>query len=478
MKLPDNGHDGHYSKINPGRIKSLSVGDALSYLDSHVNLEAIERGAAGRAAEPTLERINAILDMLARPDANYPILQITGTNGKGSVSRISTYILSELGLGVGTYTSPHLEMLNERIMTDNISVTDEELASLLSLLHQLESFLLSSGQLDTPPTWFELMTAAAFIFFSDIAVDAAVVEVGMGGRYDATNAGDALVAVLTNVDLDHVEILGPTKRHIAMEKVGIVKPGSVFIQGERDPELAELLETQALEQGAAEVLARGRDFDCIVNKVAHGGRLVSIFTPFSTYEDLFVPLHGYHQGENTAISVAATEALLGRGIDRDILEQALTKVRIPGRLEVLRRNPLVLLDGAHNEAGIAVLRSALEEDFPTFKNLFVILGCLRGRDPIKMLTALDLAKLADRQFTDSEGKSFRTSVTVVGCTPPSLRALPGSLVSKAAEELGLVAFDAGDVPSAAEWAMSAAGEDDIILVTGSLYVVGSSRQLF
>ncbi len=454
------------------------MGDALSYLDSHVNLEAIERGAAGRAAEPTLERIHTLLDTMSRPDANYPILQVTGTNGKGSVSRVSTYILAELGLSVGTYTSPHLEVLNERIMVDNTAVSDEDLASLLSLLQQLESFLLSAGKLVIPPTWFELMTAAAFIFFSDVAVDAAVVEVGMGGRYDATSAGDALVAVLTNVDLDHVEILGPTKKHIAMEKVGIVKPGSVFMQGEKDPELAQLLESQALEQGASDVLVRGRDFDCFVNEVAHGGRLVSISTPFRTYEDLFVPMHGYHQGENTAIAVAAVEQLLGREIDPEVLQEALSKVKMPGRLEVLQRNPLLLLDGAHNEAGISVLRSSLEEDFPAFKNLFIVLGCLRGRDPVKMLQAMELDKLADRKFAETGGTGFKANVTVVGCTPPSLRALPGSLVKEAGEKLGFPSLDAGDVPSAVSWALSAAEPDDIILVTGSLYVVGSSRQLF
>ena len=457
--------------------KLLSVGDALSYLDSHVNLEAIEKGRAGRAGEPTLSRINAILDAMARPDDGYPILQVTGTNGKGSTTRIASAILMGLGLCTGTYMSPHLELINERIAVNNQSITDDDLANILSSLSYLETFLLSSGKLEIPPTWFELMTAAAFIFFGDMAVDAAVVEVGMGGRYDATNAGDALVSVLTNVELDHVEILGPTKKHIALEKVGIVKPGSIFVQGERDPVLSELLETTAFEQGASEVLIRGRDFDCTSAEVAHGGRLLDIYTKFSSYESLFLPLHGRHQGDNAAIAITAVEQLIGQAIDQEVLQEALQEAEVPGRLEVLGRSPLVLLDGAHNEAGMSILAEALEEDFPLFENIIVIMGLLSGREPKKMLQALNLHKLALRNNAAADN-SQPTNITVVACTPPSLRALPGYLVKEAAEELGLPSFDSGDVASALEWAKQAGGQNDIILITGSLYVVGSARQLF
>jgi len=472
---PDNNNPLHVPKVTSKQHKLLSVGDALSYLDSHVNLEAIEKGRAGRASEPTLERINAILDTLSRPDSNYPILQITGTNGKGSTTKIASSVLLELGLNVGTYTSPHLETLNERIVVNDKPVTDEELAYLLSLLNYLETFLLSSGKLEIPPTWFELMTAAAFIFFSDQAVDAAVIEVGMGGRYDATSACDASVSVLTNIDLDHVEILGPTKRDIALEKVGIVKPGSIFLQGERDPVLAELLKEKALEQGASEVLVRGVDFDYNSAEVAHGGRLLNLYTPFSNYENLFIPLHGRHQGDNAAIAIAAAEQLIGHPIDQDLLESALQQVQVVGRLEIVGRSPLVLLDGAHNEAGMSVLSEAIEEDFPAFENVIVIMGVLRGREPKKMLEALNLRKIFDKKISP---KGDSPNITLAACTPPSLRALPGHYVKEAGEELGIHSFDAGDVPAAVEWARDSIDENGLILITGSLYVVGIARQLF
>jgi len=475
---PDNENPSRPPRIVSKQHKLLSVGDALSYLDSHVNLEAIEKGTAGRASEPTLARINAILNALSRPDSNYPILQITGTNGKGSTTKIASSILLELGLNVGSYTSPHLENINERIVVNGRVVGDSELAYLLSLLSYFESFLFAASKLEVPPTWFELMTAAAFIFFSDQTVDAAVIEVGMGGRYDATNACDALVAVLTNIDLDHVEILGPTKRDIALEKVGIVKPGSIFLQGERDPALAKLLKEKALEQGASEVLVRGVDFDYNSAEVAHGGRLLNLYTPYSSYENMFIPLHGRHQGDNATIAIAAVEQLIGQPIGQDVLETALQGVEVAGRLEIVQRSPLVLLDGAHNEAGMSVLSEAIEEDFPAFEDVIVIMGVLRSREPKKMLEALNLRKIFDKKASQVGDSKTNINITLAACTPPSLRALPGHYVKEAGEELGIHSFDAGDVLAAVEWARDTISEDGLILITGSLYVVGIARQLF
>lgn len=436
-----------------------SLGEALAWLDRHINLEAIESGRAGRSALPTLERIAALTNAMGEPEKTFPIVHVTGTNGKGSTTRICSTLLNSNGLSVGTYTSPHLEHLNERIAWDGVPITDEDLRDSLFAIEKLEEFVRRANPTALPPTWFELMTATAYRFFGDVAVDAAVIEVGLGGRYDATNVADAEVAVVTNVDLDHVSILGDTRAKIASEKAGIIKRGSIAVIGAEDDEIVSVFAKQAREVGADGFWRRGVEFECTDNVVAHSGRVISVRTPGARYDELFLPLYGAHQGENASAAIAAAEAFFGGPIDLEIVTEALAHVTVPGRLEIVGRRPLVLLDGAHNAAGAAALARALDEDFGIIDRIVVVFGCLNGRDPAALLGALDPARVAH----------------VVACAPPSLRAVPAEDVAKAAESVGLDVAVADSVGDALDKAKSIATSDDLVLVTGSFYLVGAAR---
>lgn len=456
---PPEGAGHRPSGSGPGIPQPVSLGDALAWLDRHVDLEKIEQGLAGRAAAPTLERIRGLLDAMGDPQQSYPVVHVTGTNGKGSTTRICSTLLSAQGLSVGTYTSPHLERLNERIAHDGTPIDDVELEEGLQALAALEDFLVARESWPVPPTWFELVTAVAYRWFADVAVEAGVVEVGLGGRYDATNAADGAVAVVTNVELDHVNILGPTREQIAREKAGIVKPGAILVLGERDPAIARFFVDEARAVGARAVWQRGVDFECTANRTAHGGRLLDLRTPEASYGDLYLPLFGTHQGENAAAALAAAEALLGAPVAPDVVTEAFAATTVPGRLEVVGRRPLVLLDGAHNPAGASALGAALAEDFAAAQRIVAVVGFLRGRDPGELLAALGTDRLG----------------TVVACAPSSPRALPMEAVVAAARSLGVAAERFEAVPDALEAALRLAGPDDLVLVTGSLYVVGAAR---
>jgi dihydrofolate synthase/folylpolyglutamate synthase len=429
------------------------LGETLAWLDRHVNLEAIEQGRAGRLGLPSLERISALVGALGDPQATYPIVHITGTNGKGSTSRMTAAILQACGLLVGTYMSPHLERINERLQFAGADITDDSLVSVLGTVAEIERFL------GIRATWFELVTAAAYAWFADMAAEVVVAEVGLGGRFDATNVGDADVAVVTNVELDHTQILGPTRESIAAEKAGIIKSGSLLVLGEEDPAVSAIFEAEAETVGARAIWRRGTDFGCSSNRLAVGGRLIDLWTPLGQFSEVHLPLHGAHQADNAACAVAAAQALLGTTIEEDIVCDALATVRVPGRLEVVGRHPLVVLDGAHNPAGAASAGWALKEDFASALQVIVVMGCLRGRDPGELLSALGPERIA----------------AVVACRPPSPRAQEPAGVVEAAQALGLVAEESGTTAEALDRALQLAGRDDLVLVTGSLYVVGAAR---
>jgi len=431
----------------------------LAWLDRHINLEAIESGTAGRLGLPTLERIGKLVEAMGDPQRSFPSIHVTGTNGKGSTARMAGALLGASGIQTGVYTSPHLERINERMVVRDLEITDDALAAQLAALAELEVFV------GMRATWFELVTAAAFRWFADEAVEAAVVEVGLGGRWDATNVIDAAVSVVTNVELDHVQLLGGTREKIAAEKAGIVKPGSVVILGEDDPEVARVIEDEAVKVGAAALWRRGADFGADANRLAYGGRVVDLYTPARRYDEVYIPLHGAHQADNAAAALAAAQAFLGAPIEEAVITDAFADLEVPGRLEVVRRRPLVVLDGAHNPAGAAAAGAALADDFAACPRVIVVMGCLRGHGgPAALLKGLGLATLDPARRGP-----------VLACTAPSPRAVPGSEVREVAQSLGLEAEERGSVAEAVARALELADPDDVILVTGSLYVVGEAR---
>jgi dihydrofolate synthase/folylpolyglutamate synthase len=409
----------------------------------------MEAQAPNRVDVPSLERMRELSALAGDPQHAAPVIHITGTNGKGSTARITATLLAAHDLGVGLYTSPDLERVNERIARNDQPIDDEALAEVLHAIAALEAM---SG---IRPSRFDILTLAAFRWFADVAVDVTVLEVGMAGRWDSTNVADATVAVVTNVDLDHTEVLGPTREHIAVEKAGIVKPGSSLVLGERDPDLLRIFEAA----GPAELLLAGRDYELLENDVAVGGRLLAVRTPMAVYDELFVPLHGAHQGDNVATAIVAVETFFGRPLDPELLAMALERVTVPGRFEVVGRQPLVILDGAHNPAGAQSAAITLD-DFDIPGQRFLVVGLSRGRDPVEMLEVL----------------AAEDTALVVACAADFPRAMPAAEVAAAAEEVGVDAIVAVDVGDALDKAAAAAGSDDLILVTGSLYVVGEARR--
>lgn len=427
----------------------MDTHEARAWLDSHVNLE--QTGPGAEPPPPTLERMRAVIELLGSPQLEYPSIHLTGTNGKSSTARMASALLTEAQLSVGSYTSPHLERVNERLAWCGSPIDDDALAETLARVALVEEHVADR------PTYFEVLTAAALSWFADLAVQVAVIEVGLGGRWDATNVVHGDVAVVTNVSIDHVEYLGSSPEGIAAEKAGIVEPGATLVLGETDPALAG----HFLDRGAAEVLRRQVDFGVRDNRMAHGGRLVHLFTPGGEYRDVFLPIHGAHQAENAALALASSEAMLGTPLADGLVRDVFAAMTSPGRLEVVGHQPLVLLDGAHNVAGARALLTALAEEFPHEPRTLVV-GLLREKDPLEMLDALEA----------------RSANSIVCTRPPSPRALDPARVADAAYELGIARERVAvvdEVADAVQHAIAESRADGQVVVSGSLYVAGAAR---
>jgi dihydrofolate synthase/folylpolyglutamate synthase len=432
----------------------LEPRDARAWLDAHTNLETgvgvPARGGVGKRLL-AVERERPLMKMLGSPEGEYPVIHLTGTNGKTSVARMTAALLEATGLSVGAYTSPHLSSVNERVVWNGEPVPDDVLDDLLVAVAAVEDLLPDA------PSYFEILTAAALRWFSDVAVDVAVVEVGLGGTGDATNVVDAEVAVVTNVSIDHVEYIGPSLADIAAEKAGIVEPTSALVLGETNPELVPAF----LARHPAWVAQRDVDFGVRGNRLAIGGRVLDLYTPSASYDDVFLALHGAHQADNAVAALTAAEAFLGRALDPELVADAFGTVKTPGRLEVVGHQPLVLLDGVKNVAGAHALRAALADEFADSPRTLVV-GLMREKEPHEMLDAL----------------GARDAARIVCCRPDSPRGQSADVVADAASELGVdpaVVEVIDDVRDAVKYAIEATPTDGQVVITGSLYVVSPAR---
>ncbi len=418
--------------------------DVLKWLDCHVNREA----TAGQVKGVDLERMRRLTKLLGEPQRDYPVIHITGTNGKGSTAYLLSRLLEGLGLRVGTYTSPHVSSLYERIQLGCEPIEGERFADLLGDVR------LVTDEIGVEASWFEIVTAAGLRCFSDEAVDVAVLEVGKLGRFDATNVVDAEVAVVTNVGEDHTDGRSQWRQAVAWEKSGIVKRGCKLVLGE----IADDLEPVFAAPGPREIRRLGEHFDCSRNDLAVGGRVLEM-NGEGRYEEVFLSLHGAHQGRNAALAVASVEAFLEGPLPAEVVEEAFGSVGFPGRFEALGRSPLVLADGAHNPDGGKAARTALEEDFSDAEHVYLVLGMMRDKDPRKMLTALG-AERCD---------------LVITTTAPSPRAIPARELAEIASAAGLRCEAVEDTASAVRRAAAMASGGSLVLVTGSLYVAGAAR---
>jgi dihydrofolate synthase/folylpolyglutamate synthase len=424
----------------------MNYEEAVAYLDAHI----------GQGLKPGLERITRLLEAMGRPDEGYPIIQVAGTNGKTSTSRLATWILVAHGLTTGTYTSPHLQRVEERLAVNGRFSTPEEFALAVSDVAAFEDVLTARG--DDPSTYFELTTAAAFAFFADQAVNSAVLEVGLGGRLDATNVVDADVGVVTSIGIEHTEYLGNDVESIAGEKLGIIGPSSILVTGPLPGGALGVAEAKAREFGIQH-RHYGTDFSVLDAEWGVGGWLVSIAGAEDNYEDVFLPLHGRYQVLNLANAVAATEALLGRKLDPDALRDAASVAAIPGRMEPLAASPLIMVDGAHNADGVSTLVESLEEEFPT-TSWHVVFGVMGDKNIEAMLDRLQ--PLATRVYATAAR---------------SERAVSPDRLAGLVRQAGIDAVEAPDPASALEMAVADAGPDGAVLVTGSLYLAGEVRTI-
>jgi dihydrofolate synthase/folylpolyglutamate synthase len=326
------------------------------------------------------------------PQRTFPVIHITGTNGKTSTARMIERLLREFGLRTGRFTSPHLHDIRERIAFDGEPISEErfvaaydEVAPYLAIVDHRSA---RSGQ--PALSYFEVLVAMAYAAFADAPVDVAVIEVGLGGEWDATNVADGLVSVVTPIALDHERFLGSTVVEIATEKAGIIKPGGFAVLAQQDVDAAEvLMEKVAAVQ--ARVAREGLEFGVLTREVAVGGQLVNLRGLAGDYEDVFLPLYGAHQASNAACSLAAVEAFLGGGeqrIDLERVSAGFAGVSSPGRLEVVRRSPTVLVDAAHNPAGAQALVEAVQESFG-FDRLVGVVAILADKDARGMLEILE-----------------------------------------------------------------------------------------
>ncbi len=414
---------------------------------------------------PDLERMQTLVELLGRPDQAYPAIQITGTNGKTSTTAMIACLLGALGLKAGSYTSPHLQDVRERI---RIATEPISRAEVVEGLAYLEPFLQEVDERHAQRlTFFEVLTALAFNHFADSPVDVGVFEVGMGGRWDATNLVRGETALIGRVALDHPE-LGSSVEEVAREKLGIVKDGAVVVSAVQEPSVADIVKGVVTDRGGRLVVAEV-DFGVVERTPAVGGQQLTLRGVTGTYDDIYLPLIGEHQARNAANALAVVEGFLGfaGGLDADVVRTGFAAVRNPGRLEVIRRGGAaaepgegaapVLLDGAHNPAGMAALVRALREEF-AHRNRVFVLGILGDKDVEAMVS--ELVGVAQH---------------VVVTAPPSGRAADPERLAAIVEAAGISAEVAPDVPAALELASGLATSEDGIIVTGSLYTVGAAR---
>ncbi|GAB7004575.1 folylpolyglutamate synthase/dihydrofolate synthase family protein [Nocardioides sp. AN3] len=421
--------------------------------------------------EPSLDRIRAFVEILGDPQRAYPVIHLTGTNGKTSTSRMIDTLLRALDLRTGRFTSPHVEKMSERISIDGEPLSDEAFVDAFNDVAPY-THLVDADQIH-PLSFFETVVGMAYAKFAEAPVDVAVVEVGMGGSWDATNVADGAVAVITPISVDHAAYLGGTPAAIAVEKSGIIKPGAIAVVAEQDDDVLAVLETRAAEVGAT-LVREGVDFAVVSRTPAVGGQLLTLKGLRATYEDVFVPLYGAHQAQNAAVALVAVEAFLGaqsetsEPLGDEIVRNAFADVTSPGRLEVVRRSPTIVLDAAHNPHGAEATAAALEDSF-SFSPLIGVIGVMGDKDVEGVLAAFEphLEHLVVTQ--SSTERAMRAS---------RLGELAVPIYGE--DRVTVVPQLADAIDAAAALAESGSGDSlssGAVLVTGSVVTVGEARVL-
>ncbi|MDQ1585296.1 MAG: dihydrofolate synthase / folylpolyglutamate synthase [Actinomycetota bacterium] len=447
------------------RLDSPTVTDA--------QIADIEQAILERAPEhdltPSLDRIRDLLDLLGSPQNAVPVIHVAGTNGKTSTARMIDSLLREFGLRTGRFTSPHLHSMRERIALDGQPIDVE---TFRAVYEDVAPYLpIVDGRHGVRLSFFEVLTAMGYAAFADAPVDVAVVEIGMGGTWDATNVADAAVSVVTPIAIDHVHFLGSTIEEIAGEKAGVLKPGGFGVLAQQQVAAAEVLMRAAAQAGTT-VAREGLEFGVTTRTQAVGGQVLSLSGLAGEYDEVFLPLLGAHQAHNAVCALAAVEAFLGGGhaergrLDADIVRAGFASVSSPGRLEVIRSSPTVVLDAAHNPAGMAATAAAITEAFG-FTRLVGVFAAMADKDVTGMLEALEpvLAEVVVSQ-----------SASPRAMDADALGALAVSVFGADRVEVAPRLDDAIDAA-----VTLAEADDDLtgtgVLVTGSIITVAEARTL-
>jgi dihydrofolate synthase/folylpolyglutamate synthase len=434
--------------------------------EDQARVDAIEAALLARWPEnriaPTLERIQALVDALGSPQLSYPTIHIGGTNGKTTTSRMVDSLLFSMGLRTGRFTSPHLETYRERIAINGEPIDPKDLIFAYNDIAAYFDFI--DSRFENPVSFFEAVTALAFAAFAEHPIDIGIIEVGMGGEWDATNVVKADVSVITPIGLDHMEYLGNSLIEIASTKAGIIKEGGFAVLSQQEPEVAVELLRKAAEVGA-DVAREGLEYSVISRAVAVGGQLVTIQGLKGVYDEIFIPLHGKHQASNAAAALVAVEVFFGENdLDIDAVREGFAQVKSPGRCEVIHRDPTIILDAAHNPHGSVALVETIESEF-TFDEIIGVVGVMGDKDARGILVNFE-------KFMDS----------IIVTKNSSHRAMEVSdLEALAIEIFGADrVFSSPDLGNAIEKAVKdlvrpLSDETLGIVITGSVVTVGEAR---
>lgn len=423
----------------------MNFNEALRYLDRFINREA----TAGRIHGLSLAAMSDLVHCMGDPHKDLRAIHVTGTNGKGSVVSMIQSIISANGLRVGSYMSPHVDSIRERFVLANSQITEEMFAELVFDVSQY----VESNSLE--PSYFELLTAAALLLFSNEGVDAAVVEVGILGRFDATNVLDGEVAVITNIGKDHTDGKNEWRRSIAGEKAGIIVEGKPLLLGNPEEDVLDLF----LDENPSPLFQNKKDFSVEDSLPAVGGQVLNIRGIHGKYEEIFLPLYGKRQADNAALSLATSEVFLDGPISEEVIEDAFRNLSIPGRMEILSRRPVVLVDGAHNRDSAKHLAETVNEVFPATRRI-LILGILEPHSPEEIFNEL----------------KYISPDLVVVCNAPSARAVNARELEKIALSLGYEVEKSENPYEATLNALRVTTEEDLIVAAGSFYNISEIRR--
>lgn len=439
----------------------------MSSAEDLANLDVIEKALNRRwpenKIEPSLDRILALTDALGSPQYSYPTIHLAGTNGKTTTSRMIDQLFTELGYRVGRYTSPHLESFTERISikgepisVENMIATYNDIALYLDLIDSRQPH---------PISYFEALTAMAFVAFAEYPVDIGVIEAGMGGQWDATNVVSSQVSVMTPIGFDHMEYLGNTLEEIATTKAGIFKPESNVVLSSQTPEVAKVLLAKAAKV-SANVFREGVEFSVKNRSLAVGGQLISLHGMFADIDEIYLPLYGVHQANNAAVALAAVEAFTQVKLDEDLVRSAFSKVKSPGRCEIVYTDPLVIIDAAHNPHGVSAITQTINSEFD-----------------LELVIAV-VAVLADKDVDGILAQLVNSVDYLVTTQSNSPRALSAEQLSKVAlryfkeEQIEVISDLTAALTFAIEKATLANQINEgvaAVLVTGSVATAGSAR---